>query len=126
MASGASTHLARSRVQGAVIVPVVFSTDASGVPDPDPTTGFGWSVARTGVGTYRITLKEKYVSLDHCGPNIRTNDGQIDIEYSASSVNASPAYVDVKTYSAGVVYDVPSALIHVLLILNETCTREGP
>lgn len=82
------------------------------------TSGDGWSVARTGTGTYRITLASKFVSLKsaivHLGKATATADSA---HCKAHDVTAATPYVDFITQSSGSAADISGVTLHFTLHL---------
>lgn len=73
----------------------------NGASAPTNALGKGWSVARTAVGTFVITLQDSYVSLESLGT---------DLQFEAATANWSQfGPVDVVTAKTVTIYTVNSA-----------------
>lgn len=84
---GTLGYTSRASVPGVVYVPVKFTTDAKRAVTTATATGKDWTVARTAANTYRVSLNNKYVSVDGVyGEGVR---------YASDSVNSSTPYVDL-------------------------------
>jgi hypothetical protein len=61
----ANRNLTRSQVlnRGEVIICGSFAPNGAGAVDAASNKGIGWSVARTGVGAFTVTLEDKWIAV---------------------------------------------------------------
>ena len=72
MAARAFTDI-QTLSKGVKVLAGAFRPNAAGVIDNTLNKGLGWSVARTGVGAYTVTLQDGYVGILAIVPSVQLN-----------------------------------------------------
>lgn len=106
---------------GVVILAGNFTTDASG--NITAQSFQGGTVTKTGTGTYRITLQDRYVGLLGCSINMsQATVSAFEVQpASTTDVTAATPIVDIVTKNAGAAANVTSiSVIYVDLTLNNS------
>ena len=87
-----------------------FAPNGSSAVDNTSNTGRGFSVARTGVGAFTITLEDKYAALDQIGFQLAlgTPASAHDICVGAVDVSSAKTIAFVH-YSGGAAADIAAA-----------------
>lgn len=82
-----------------------FAPNGVGAVDAASNEGLGFSVARTGVGVFVITFKEKFQSLIALSCNLQLSAlADTDVQFGAMDLSAKTLTLRVKT--AGVAADI--------------------
>jgi uncharacterized membrane protein (DUF4010 family) len=95
----------RSRNQDQIEIAGSFAPNAAGAVDNTVNEGIGFQVARTGVGQFTITFKEKFIGLIAFLAMLQLNAlADSDVQLGAYSQANKTVIINVKT--AGVAADI--------------------
>lgn len=106
---------------GVVILAGNFTTSAVGAITAQSFQG--GTITKTGTGTYRITLQDKYVGLLGCSLNMaQATVSAFEVQPgSTTDVTAATPIVDIVTKNAGAAADVTSiSTVYIDLTLNNS------
>lgn len=106
-----------------VILPGSFAPNGSSAVNNASNAGTGFTVARSGVGTFVITLTDRYVRLRSHSVKVQlATPADTQVQLTAEAVSAATPTITVTVLTAGVAADIAAAAgnrIHFTLFLSE-------
>lgn len=110
-----------------VMLNLQITIGASGAVSASSGKGI-YSVSKTGTGTYRITMQDRYFSLLSLIGNAKVASGVSGMDHieqlGSLTASGNRCYVDIQTVLAGAVANATSgAVLNVVLLLNNSSVQ---